>query len=524
MDSILNDLEKNGTEIVKVEVEVDSSSEKDHAQPSRISKILEKLRYYEDTLDRKLGVEAHSIERKLPEQRNPFYARRSSQLVSVPILTLFAFWVGSCTNLSTFVMGFLGWELGLDLKQNILVIIFGSIAGASVTGWCATMGPPTGLRQVSICRYSLGWYTSKVIAILNVFQQIGWCASAAIAGGQALSAFADNKVGTGLGVVICCVASLVFSLLGLKAVYQLLKYAWVVFVAIFLVVIGETARFGDFASPPSVVGATGSGTALTLFGIMYGAGACCAGYASDYYVEYPVDIPKINVFLLTTLGLCFATWICAIPGAIVASALPNKPEWRSQYDSGIGFLIQEIVYPYAFAKVSLFLLTFTAVGVNGASMYSAGLSVQQAARILGVIPRFIWTLLCFAAIIALSLAGSDQLQVFLQNFLSMLGYYATAVFVCLLIEHYVFRRGSFDNYKLEAWNMPEMLPSGYAGGLAFVCGIVGAVLGMSTTWYTGVAAKLIGDSGGDIGNELCLLFTLAVYIPARFVERKLTGR
>lgn len=165
--------------------------------------------------------------------------------------------------------------------------------------------------------------------------------------------------------------------------------------------------------------------------------------------------------------------MCAIPGAIVASALPNKPEWRAQYDAGIGFLVQEIVYPYGFAKVMLFLLMFTAVGVNGASMYSAGLSIQQAARSLAVIPRFIWTLLCFAAIIVLSLAGSDQLQVFLQNFLSMLGYYATAVFVCLLVEHYVFRRGSFDNYQLEAWNIPEMLPIGYAGGLAFVCGIVG---------------------------------------------------
>lgn len=166
------------------------------------------------------------------------------------------------------------------------------------------MGPPTGLRQVSICRYSLGWYPSKAIAILNVFQMIGWCASTAITGGQALSAFADNKVGTGVGVVICCVASLVFSLLGLKAVYQFMKYAWVVFVAIFLVILGETARFGDLASPPSVVGATGSGAALNLFSIMYGAGACCAGYASDYYVEYPVNIPKVKIFLMTFLGLC----------------------------------------------------------------------------------------------------------------------------------------------------------------------------------------------------------------------------
>lgn len=84
MDGILNDEEKNRTEVMKVEV--DSSSEKDQVQqPSPISRFLETLRGYEDALDRKLGVEAHSIERKLPDQRNPFYARKSSQLVSVPV-------------------------------------------------------------------------------------------------------------------------------------------------------------------------------------------------------------------------------------------------------------------------------------------------------------------------------------------------------------------------------------------------------------------------------------------------------
>lgn len=166
------------------------------------------------------------------------------------------------------------------------------------------MGPPTGLRQVSICRYSLGWYPSKAIAVLNVIQQIGWCASGSITGGQALSAFSDGKVGTELGVVIISVISLVFSFVGLKAVYQFVRWAWIVFLVIFLIMLGEVARFGDFTSPPSVSGATMSGAALTLFAMMYGAGGCCAGYASDFYVEYPANISKVKVFLLTALGLC----------------------------------------------------------------------------------------------------------------------------------------------------------------------------------------------------------------------------
>lgn len=36
-------------------------------------------------------------------------------------------------NLGTFATGFIGWELGLDLRQSILVIIFGSVAGGMIT-------------------------------------------------------------------------------------------------------------------------------------------------------------------------------------------------------------------------------------------------------------------------------------------------------------------------------------------------------------------------------------------------------
>ncbi|KAI1389408.1 putative nucleoside transporter [Hypoxylon trugodes] len=518
MNRVTNDEEKNEQSISGIEIDSSSENILESSRDAPKTGLLERLRGWEQALDRRLGVESHSIQRKLPNDRNPFYASWSGQWAMI------GFWMGGCLNLGTFATGFLGWELGLDLQQSIQVIVFGTAAGAVVTSWCATMGAPTGLRQVSICRYSLGWYPSKVIAILNVIQQIGWCASGSIAGGQALSAFSDGKVGTQVGVVICSVMSLVFSFLGLKAVYQYVKYAWVVFLVVFLIMLGEVAKYGDLATPPSARGVTGSGAALTFFGIMYGASACCAGYVSDFYVEYPANTSKVTVFLLTFLGLFISTCICGGAGAVAASALPNNKLWEEQYNIGVGFLIQAMIYPYGLAKLTLFLLMFMAISLNSASMYSAALSIQLSARALAVVPRFIWTLLCFGAIVVLSVAGSDRLLVFLQDFLSLLGYYATAVFVCLVSEHYLFRRGSFNNYNLEAWNKPEMLPLGYAGGPAFICGIIGAVLGMSTTWYTGVVAKLIGDLGGDIGNELCFLLTLFVYVPARFVEIRLVAK
>lgn len=81
MARITDDEEKNVPQVVGIEV--DTSSQE---TPIRVQKtgFLAKLRSYEEALDRKLGVESHSIERKLPGNRNPFYARWSGQLVSVP--------------------------------------------------------------------------------------------------------------------------------------------------------------------------------------------------------------------------------------------------------------------------------------------------------------------------------------------------------------------------------------------------------------------------------------------------------
>ena len=130
------------------------------------SGILSRLRYFEAEMDRKLGIESQAIDRKLPEERKP--VSWHSQL------TMFFLWASGTMNLSCFATGFLGWDFGLNLSRTIPLIIVGSLLGASITGFCATLGAPTGLRQISIARYSMGWYPNKIIAALNTITQLGW--------------------------------------------------------------------------------------------------------------------------------------------------------------------------------------------------------------------------------------------------------------------------------------------------------------------------------------------------------------
>jgi NCS1 nucleoside transporter family len=387
------------------------------------------------------------------------------------------------------------------------------------------MGPGMGLRQVSISRYSFGWWPSKIIAVLNVVEQLGWSSVGCITGGLALNAVSNDRIGLVPGVIIIAVIGLLFSFVGLRAVLTYEKYAWAIFFVIFMIIFGETAPKADSRTRTEQTGSTLSGSLLTLFAVVYGSSASWSSIVSDFYVQYPPNTSKVKVFLLTSFGIAIPTSIGLIAGACVASTVAINQEWSDEYDKGIGFLLQYILYPRGFAKFLLVILVLSGIGSVCVSTYSGALSIQQFARSFSLVPRFMWTLLLFIGIILIGIAGRDHLLDVLQNFLSLLGYFNTTFFVIVFSEHYFFRDGwnGYHGYDLDAWNTPSKLPVGIAGLLAFIIGVVGSVLGMVETWYTGVLGKLIGEYYGDIGNQLAFIFTLS-YIPLRYLEKKYIGR
>ncbi|KAI0392635.1 permease for cytosine/purines, uracil, thiamine, allantoin-domain-containing protein [Xylariaceae sp. FL0594] len=479
--------------------------------------ILSRLRDIEAKLDAKLGIESEAISRKLPEERRPV---KWHEELSMALL-----WASGTMNTSCFATGFLGWEFGLSLRQTIVISIFASILGGAVTGFAATFGAATGLRQISVSRYSFGWWPNKIIAFLNTITQIGWAAVACITGGLALTAVADGHLSLVVGIIILAIVAMLISLVGLRAILVYERYAWIVFFTIFLIFFGETGRYADNMTPSSLTGANLAGNVLSLIAIIYGSSASWVTMASDYYVHYPVDVSRVKVFLMTTFGIALPTSVGMVAGCVAASALNNRADWAETYEGqGIGFLIQAMLYPRGFAKFILTLLVLSGINVNVISIYSAAISCQQFARPCARVPRFVWTIMCFAVILALALGGRQQLNTYLQNFLSLLGYWSTSYFVIIFVEHFAFRKGSFANYDLDAWNDPSRLPIGLGALAAFLVGVAAWVVGMVETWYVGPLGRLIGDTGGDVANEFTLVATLLTYLPARYIELKVFGR
>ncbi|KAJ5753220.1 nucleoside transporter [Penicillium odoratum] len=485
----------------------------DNAAP-RETGLLARLRALEERMDKKLGLESEAITRKRDEDKKPVHW--------VEELSMALLWASSTLNTSCFATGFLGWEFGLTLKQSILITIFTSILAASLAGFCATFGAVTGLRQISVGRYSFGWWPNKLVALLNGIQQLGWAAVACITGGLALTAVSDGRVSLILGIVILAVIALIISFVGLKAILLYERWAWLVFFVIFLIIFGEVGQYADNTAPATVTGRGLSAAVLSLIGVVYGSSASWCTMASDYYVHYPANVSRVKVFLMTTFGIAIPTSIGMVAGCIVASALNNKPEWSAAYDQGIGYLIQDMLHPRGFAKFLLTLLVLSGINVNVISIYSSAISFQQLSRPFARVPRFIWTIICFVCILALSIGGRAKLNTYLQDFLSLLGYWCTSYAVILLEEHYIFRKGNFDNYDLEGWNDPARLPLGIGAGVAFALGVIAWVMGMSETWFVGPLAKVI--DGGDVANEFTFVVTALSFLPARYLELKYFGK
>lgn len=303
--------------------------------------------------------------------------------------------------------------------------------------------------------------------------------------------------------------------------------AWHKQAMMFVLWLGSTSNLSCFAT--GFLGlATGLDLTRTLLLITFGTLLSSAVSVStrSRNVEYPSNTPSLKVFLLTMFGMSFPTVFGMSLGALAVSAVGGNPAWSEAKERGLGFLVQEMLHPYGLAKTLLVILAFACIGMVSISFCCSGLAVQQMARPLAHMPRFVWVFCMYVAVTLLGIVGRDKLVEFLQNFLALLGYWVTAYFVIIFTEHYVFRRG-INGYDFENWNTPDRLPRGWAAAIALLFGIFGALLGMGQKWYVSIFAAKInggGSSLGDVGNLMAFLFTLVVCIPFRWLEYDVDGR
>ncbi|WOO78800.1 Purine-cytosine permease fcyB [Vanrija pseudolonga] len=481
---------------------------------------------YNAKLEAALGIEARGIER-VPENERPDHRLWGN-------LTL---WLSANCVLPTFGVGILGPLLfDLGLGDSMLTIVFFVLASATLPAFCSTFGPRLGLRQMTSSRFSWGWWGAKGVACLNCVACVGWSVANTIGGAQTLSAVGDYKFSAAVGTVIIALCTLVVGLFGYKHVHRYEQYAWIPTAITYLVVLGVAAK--HLVNTPMGTGRAEAASVLSFGGVIWGFEIGWVSLASDYNVYMPADASSARVFMWTYLGLAvpgvLVMWLgAAIAAAASAGALPGASatlaNWNAAYATNeLGGLIREVMVPplHGGGKFFMVLLVLSVIANNIINVYSMGMSISVISKYLAYVPRLVWPIVITAIYIPLAIVGADRFAATLQDFLSVLGYWLAIFVVVVVEEHFIFRKGKFDNYNAkEAWNNRTLLPIGLAALASFCFGAAGAAVGMAQVWWIGpLGAKVGGEFGGDIGFELASGFTAVVYPIFRYLEIKYTGR
>ena len=385
--------------------------------------------------------------------------------------------------------------------------------------------PKLGLRAIATSRYSFGFWGAKLCSILNVVVGCGFAIVNVVVCGQLLSAVSDFKMTISVGCVIITVLSYVISVFGFSLIHTFEKYSWIAGFILMCVMIGQAAPHVD----PSIPGETGIDLAssfLSFMAICFSSSSGWCSIAADYYCNYPADTKGWKIFMNTLWGVTLPTVFVTSIGACIGNAAfsaEHKPYLDAYHNAGLGGIIGAIYHPSGWSKFALVILTFSVLGNNIAVFYSSGLSLQLLGHWFHAIPRFIWSLAVAIVIGVLAVAGKDSLSAVVSDFVSLLGYWTISFTFILLIEDKLFRRR--EGYNLAMWDRPKELPWGAAAIFALLAGyLAGGVTGMAQTWYVGPIALYFGPYGGDVGIYLSGVITIITYIPARFLERKYTGR
>ncbi|KAF2011191.1 purine-cytosine permease, partial [Aaosphaeria arxii CBS 175.79] len=436
-----------------------------------------------------------------------------------------AFFSANCCT-ATMALGYLGpASYGLGWWDSFLCVIFFNGFGAILPALVSRFGPKLGFRTMIIPRYSFGWYPAKVLALLNILNQIGWGMVNAISGASILYDVGGGDLPLTVAVLLISLVAIAVALLGYKYVHMYERYSWLVMLVCFAIVAGFGAP--HFINVPMGSGKAEASAVLSFGTAIIGFEVAWTPVAADYGVFIKESTSEWGAVAYTFFGLFISQVLVELVGVAVGTLVFNAdPIFTNAYDrAGIGGLIGAIFDGHGsairgFGKFVELILSFSTVAVIIFNIYSLGLSAQMVSTKTLKVPRFFWSLLGGAVFLAAAIAGRDDLEEVMANFLNMCAYWLTPFTIIVLLEDWIWRGGF--KYDVDAWNDKARLPFGYAASISFIIGTIVSILCMSQVWWVGPIANGIGGSstGTDVSWILALGVCTVSFVPLRYLERK----
>ncbi|CEN61062.1 hypothetical protein ASPCAL07729 [Aspergillus calidoustus] len=444
----------------------------------------------------------------------PLEERTDSRFINV-----FFVWFTLSTNLLPIITGMVGtFVMGMSLRDASLVILFFNMLCTVPPAYFSTFGSRTGLRQMLHARFTFGYWLVSIIVLLNLCTIAGFGVVSSVLGGSTLAAVSNGSIDDTAGIVVIGICGMVVSFGGYRFLHQYERYCWL-FALVAIVI--ATGVGGSKLSHQTPTEPPTAATVLSFGGVIAGFLIPWAGMAADFSVYCTPTVSTTRIFTYTYLGLFLPTVPLMTLGAAIGATTPSVPSWSAGYDLyGVGGVLEAMLQPAGgFGKFVSVLLSFSLLGNLAASMYSISLNFQLLLPFFVRVPRFVWSVIYTAILIPVSVVAAKSFFTNLENFLYVIAYWSAAFVSVVLVEHFLFRGGDCTRYKPSNWDRAKSLPSGVAaiGAMALSFGLVVPCMGQ--VWFTGP----IAETTGDIGFEVALVLAGILYVPLRWLERRVWG-
>ena len=423
---------------------------------------------------------------------------------------LFPVWFSANLNVGNAFFGALAVIVGNNLFWAIIAVVLGNIAGAVFMALHSVQGSKLGVPQLIQSRGQFGFYGALLPIALAAFLYLGFFATTAVIGGQALSAAAPG-VSLPIAIIIVSVVSLVLSLIGYKAIHVAAKWAmWPLAIAVVIVTVASLLHGGlEFS-----VGGFQPGPFLTAFGLVATFLLTYAPYVSDYSRYLPADTKASAAFNFTFAGAFLGTTWTMLLGVLLAAQFNPDDTMASIGDLfGGGWIVGIIL-----------VVTAIAIGGNNAlNLYGSMLNLITAATSFRKVEASkatrVWMLMpTFVGGLVIAVFASSEFSANVGIFLSFLLLGFVPWGAVNLIDYYWVRKGEYqvDEFFNKRGVYFRDKTTWTFGGvnwqaiIAYFVGIASALPFMNNGLIKGAATGLFGDA--DLSWIPGLIVTGLVYL------------
>jgi NCS1 family nucleobase:cation symporter-1 len=392
------------------------------------------------------------------------------------------FWVLFTSNMlvSVWLLGALISGFGLSTWQGVTIIVLGTLLGCIPPALLATMGPKTRLSQIEASRMALGRYGTRLSAVLNWTNSVGWDAvnnvPAAISL-VALSAMVFAALPFWAALAIVCVLQMAVGVYGHHMVQVLYKYVGWLFLALIFVATAWLVLQGNFPAITSSKAPAIKDVVMAASLIMVGS-IGFAPYMSDYTRYLPATTTSRQIFTRVYAGSVLSGILVEGLGFFTAYAFTDQTPQ--------GLVSALIGMAGGFAPIALFIIILSSTTGNALNDNSAAYCFMSAGIKL---PRPISAVIGALASYVVAVWGAGRFAEAFENYLLFLFYWIAPWTAILLVHWAMIGRHQTDHTYSPRWT--------WAATIFVVVTAVTMGLFSASPVYTSPIANALG--GVDIG-------------------------